>query len=511
MKLNAYIIQERLHRKYPIKMYGKASRDMVLNSPELYRDNTHRFYTNHVYLATVEHLPPRPVIEKNVVLVCIGENARLSYYKEHATVILIKKKADFFEVFQILQSIYEQFYNWESQLLALFMKAPTIQDVLDCTYPIFERSIFVLDTSFQYAASVHPSGKGYKSIRWNLAQGNLDSEAFLAFLREKELSMEKHGAFLLEFEEGNVLCVNLFNANAEYIGCLCIDQRDAPYIEGEDMLAEYLADMIEKITETTPVLLQNERSSLSEILQNIMNEMPLSQNQKLFLHSSNYKQNYMCVSIHYLKRFSALPVSYICSVLEALFPASIFFEHNNTILGLIPLIDVSEEAKLKDELKTKMTSLIEEMQLCVGVSNDFADLYMLRIYYFQAESAIENGQLFEPSQKLHLFSDFALSEMIINSLGGFPVQTYFPNGFRRLQEHDQHGGISYLETLSVYLEENMSYARAARRLYIHRSTLIERISRIENELSVDFSDPDQRLKVQIILKALHIEKQMKDQ
>ena len=38
---------------------------------------------------------------------------------------------------------------------------------------------------------------------------------------------------------------------------------------------------------------------------------------------------------------------------------------------------------------------------------------------------------------------------------------------------------SYLETLKVFLEENMSYPAAAKRLYIHRSTLIDRIARIE--------------------------------
>lgn len=510
MKLNTDIIYERLKRKYPVKIYGEVSREMVLASPELYRDHTLRFYAGHVYLATAEHLPSRPVIEKNVVLISIGETTRLSYYKEHATVLLIKKKVDFFEVYKDLQDIYEEFQAWESRLLALLLDSPTIQDVLDCTYPLFQRSIFVLDTSFQYAASVHPPGNLRRST-WNQSQGTLDADSFLAFLKEKDLIMDKQGAFLLELEAGNVLCVNLFNANSEYIGCLCIDQMNCPYVEGENKLAELLAGIIEKVSETTPVLLQNEHNSLREILRNIMNEMPLSQNQKLLLHSSNYKQDYTCVSIHYLKRFSPLPVGYICSVLESMFADSIFFEQNNTILGLIPLKDIESEQQMRAELEPKLSSMIEEMQLCVGVSNNFTDLYMLRSYYFQAEAAIENGQLYKKEQKLHLFSDFALSEMIVNSLGGFPVQTYFPNGFSKLLEHDKNGAISYLETLSVFLEENMSYAKAARRLFVHRSTLIERISRIENELSVDLNDPEQRLKLQIILKALQIEKFMAEQ
>ena len=40
------------------------------------------------------------------------------------------------------------------------------------------------------------------------------------------------------------------------------------------------------------------------------------------------------------------------------------------------------------------------------------DLYLLRTYYFQAEAAIDNGQLYAPGQRLYVFSDYALYEMI---------------------------------------------------------------------------------------------------
>ena len=57
----------------------------------------------------------------------------------------------------------------------------------------------------------------------------------------------------------------------------------------------------------------------------------------------------------------------------------------------------------------------------------------------------------------------------------------------------------------------MSYAKAARRLFIHRSTLIERMARILQELSFDTEDPDKRLQLQIVLKALQIESQVHGQ
>ena len=145
------------------------------------------------------------------------------------------------------------------------------------------------------------------------------------------------------------------------------------------------------------------------------------------------------------------------------------------------------------------------MGLCAGISGEFSNLFNLRVYYLQAQSATENGMLLGSDEGFFYFESYALIEMIINSLGGLPLETYFPAGFRRLLEHDSESGISYIETLKVFLEENLSYTAAARKLYVHRSTLIDRIARIERELETDLRDPDKRLQYEILLKAIDLE------
>ncbi|MCD8013730.1 MAG: helix-turn-helix domain-containing protein [Lachnospiraceae bacterium] len=512
MKLNAYILHQRLSEKYPVKMYGNPNPKMTLLSPELYIDNSLRFYANHVYLATVEHIPSRPQIEENAVLVCISESARLTYYEEHAVVLLIKKKVDFFSVYRTLQNIYEQFASWESELLKCLMHSSSIQDVLNCSYPIFRHSIFVLDSSFRFVAEAYPTNDVQVKQQWDSSQGNLKAQSFLEYIKTSserlETSMAKKGAVLIDLGINKTLCVNLFDSADNYIGCLCIDQSGRPLTNGEDQLAEFLANIILHLNETNPMLLGNSRNSLKEISQVLIKELPLSQNQKLILKSVNYKQQYICIAIHCMEQFSKLPVSYLCSMLENMFSKGLFFEYNNTIVGLL---GAEEQGLLTDiEQNSQLDSLIQGMQLYIGISNSFSDLYMLRTYCLQAEAAIENGRIYKPEASVYSFSEFALCEMVINAFGGFPMETFFPEGFRKLIEHDQTAEISYLETLSVYLEENMSYSKTARRLYIHRSTLIERIERIERELSFDLNSPENRLLLMLLLKARQIEQQIKE-
>ena len=292
---------------------------------------------------------------------------------------------------------------------------------------------------------------------------------------------------------------------------MVMDLVDRPYAEGEDQLLDYLATILEKVCETNPMLLNRERNTLKDVLQALMAEMPLSKKQQLLLKSTNRRQNYVCLSVHYMKEVALFPSIYVCAVFETLFPDSIFFEQNCCLLGLVP---VSSASTARDDARTiteAMAVYAREMQLNVGISNSFNDLYMLRAFYHQAEAAIENGCICRPGESFYLFSDFALMELITNATGNLPIEAYYPKGFRELLAHDQESDISYQETLTVFLEENMSYAQTARRLYIHRSTLVERLNRIVGELALDLKDPDQRLYLQLILKALALEKSIRNQ
>ena len=110
-----------------------------------------------------------------------------------------------------------------------------------------------------------------------------------------------------------------------------------------------------------------------------------------------------------------------------------------------------------------------------------------------------------PETVLFYFQSYALISMVINAVGNLPAEAYFSEQLQNLIKHDKTGPISYLDTLRVFLRNSMSYSQTAEELYIHRSTVVDRISRIERELDVNLKDPDTRLQLEIILKAMEIE------
>ena len=95
-------------------------------------------------------------------------------------------------------------------------------------------------------------------------------------------------------------------------------------------------------------------------------------------------------------------------------------------------------------------------------------------------------------------------KLVLNAIGDLPLEMYFTDGMKRLVEHDREANVSYIETLRCYLANSMSIAKTAKALFIHRSTLLDRIGRIERELGCDLKNPDERLRIEILLKAQQI-------
>ena len=119
----------------------------------------------------------------------------------------------------------------------------------------------------------------------------------------------------------------------------------------------------------------------------------------------------------------------------------------------------------------------------IGVSAPFADLDGLHTAVRQARSAVirnhrtGNVLRFEEHEATSLFLPQGfeqLREIARQVLG--PLTTY-----------DQQRGTSLTHTLQVFLEENRSWVRASERLYVHRQTLIARVSRIEKIIDRDLS------------------------
>ena len=168
---------------------------------------------------------------------------------------------------------------------------------------------------------------------------------------------------------------------------------------------------------------------------------------------------------------------------------------------LLLLLAAGELTYMRRFLLEQLLPLLDRLGLICGVSSAFSNLYEANQAWFQASSALQNGLLQDGSSTVFYFQDYLLPQLLSGALSGRPSWVYYPNGLKKLKAHDEASQVSYLETLRVYLDNNLSVTKTAAALYLHRSTLLDRLAHITQLLGCDLKNPDFCLTLGILLRA----------
>lgn len=498
MKLNADILHDNLASLFTIEMNGLKSTELYLERPVLFTDDLRELSDNRLYVAMAERLPNRMSVGNHVTIVCTGDAPQLAFYQMRCCVICIKGSTDLFRIFNLVQSIFNRYDEWHEKLREILDRNASIEEMLLISASIFENPMFVIDSNFRYLAY---TGNASSEITLDTFDGgNLGIEVLGQFLELHEPSMHVREPLLLHLLDTETLNFNLYEMDS-YIGCLTIDYRLRKHRESDIPLGKILAKMIELALHKFSGILTDTHSVIRKILQDVVDGMPVDYEQQRMMEAAQSKKTYICVKMKLSSRFAKLPLGYICNRVETVFPGSIAFERKGDVMCFLETENMREQ-DFQTQLMEKLAVFIDSMDLRIGVSDPFTDLFSARLYYHQASAALENGTLVKPAEKYYVFQDYALTELVINSLGRLPTELFFTDGMRRLAAHDAESSVSYLKTLWVYLNNNMNITKTAADLYVHRSTLLERIARIERELDSDLQDSDVRLRIQLLLKAM---------
>ena len=503
MKLNAHIIFDGLSQSFDVTLSGAPVKELTLPRPTIYMDGNSEFAAGTLYVASADHLPGRPVIHRSAVLVCVGDSLNVRPFLKRCTVITVAGGADFFEVYLAVQRLFDRFETWNEELFALFTESPSVERIVSISEDIFGEPLMAIDSEFHFMAA-SPGAIDRLQAEWQDESQHLNQRSMDRFLSENSMMTEEHAPLIVKTETSEALCVNLFDRWSRYMGCLVIFGAHGPFTLGTQALAQYLARILEKAIEKSPTVLTGDHNTKKDALKDLVDGTPLSANRRLLLRDSS-GGGYLCVSLQPRGVAWELPAGFVCSSFENAFPRSYAFATESGIMGIIDLSGIGcEDGPYRDAVCGRITPLLESLKLTAGISNDFKTLPDCPLYVTQAEAAIENGALANPQSTCHFFMDHALTELTVNALGGAPVESYLPPELRKLMEHDLKSPVSLMETLEVFLRENMNMSQSAKLLYVHRSTLIDRINRIQNDYGVDIRTPESRLFLELLLHAMHV-------
>lgn len=196
-------------------------------------------------------------------------------------------------------------------------------------------------------------------------------------------------------------------------------------------------------------------------------------------------------------------MSYLVARVERALPRCAAFEADDGVLVAFSTAGSADELG-PDTVAELLLPVLASAKMSCGVSEVFSDPFAARMYFLQARDALNIGHALDPGSVIHRFGDIALADVLRRAFSELPVEAFMGAGLRRLADHDASSRTSYLATLAVYLDCNMSPTAAARALGVHRSTLVERLERIFSLLGCDMTNPDERLLAQIVLRSLRL-------
>ena len=181
--------------------------------------------------------------------------------------------------------------------------------------------------------------------------------------------------------------------------------------------------------------------------------------------------------------------------IAALSPRLWVFDHHGRVLVLFNTEDFTPETFCA-LITPKAES--EQLQSCCSVG--FNDLLKLRYIYEDTRSALELAVEEEPERRCHRSERYLARVFLKQCRRLMPAEEYYPDFFRRLVEHDERTGKTYVRTLAAYLDNGRNTNAAAKQLYMHRNSMVQQLDRIEQILGISVDDSETGFLLQMCIR-----------
>lgn len=175
--------------------------------------------------------------------------------------------------------------------------------------------------------------------------------------------------------------------------------------------------------------------------------------------------------------------------------------------GLAVVVESDEDGVGTDVARKLLDTLNTPGQpLVIGVGRGASDDGQMRAAYAEARDAAAIGLRLNPTPHVEPFWGLG----VLHWLDRLPEAVLAGNPFLEhvatLDRLDQRGHGELVATLEAYLDHGGALGQASDLLGVHRNTLLYRVDKIEQALSVDLKDATTRLNLHVAVKAFRLKR-----
>ncbi|AUN13817.1 PucR family transcriptional regulator [Paraclostridium sordellii] len=284
-------------------------------------------------------------------------------------------------------------------------------------------------------------------------------------------------------------------------------------------------NVIDKANEADfPIIVMPWNIKLIDITQEILFKLEQKQeekkNAKRFLESIIFSQDHLQEDIHALAEFYNIklrPFHYVC-IFKIQTPSNVSYdleqinkhiihsleevinidnqtlipmEYANNLMFLIFSNDYSEGEKSVEAVEA-VFNLINSKYLEVENSLSFSRIREsnsdIKISYKEAFKALSMIDIYNRDLKIIKYKELGIIRWLVELSDIKEIQRYCYENLGPILEYDKKHGMDLMGTLKCYFQNNRHLLKTSQELFIHRNTLLYRLSTIKELLKIDLDD-----------------------
>lgn len=406
-----------------------------------------------------------------------------------------------------LNALFDRFQRWEQRLDELVYQNVTLEALCECGAEMLENPVCVHDDWFVMIArsrelpDVLPPDTIMTSEREFLPRVVMED-----FVGDTEY-LETYQSRTPQIWEGTPnrqpwLYVNLW-AGEVYRGRLLVVQYHRALRKTDYLLSDVLAQRMLSLLDRKQLGVDRPHRGLDDIVFDLLNgARPETDEITRLMDALNWnaRDRVVCVRLQEQQDGgSAMLEHALHSELFQAFPSGyIMFNDREQCV----LLNLSRAPMSLAMIRHTLSPLCRDYCLYAGMSSPVDGLGEWHVAWLEAFQALSRAYERRDDKWIVPFSDCSL-DLMLNSLQS-PLQPrhMVAPELVALMEYDRQNDTQYFDTLRVFLLEERNIPRTSQRLIIHRTTLLYRLRKIENLVTLNLNDPWRRMYLLLSLKIL---------
>lgn len=412
--------------------------------------------------------------------------------------ISVKGSVELYQLINSLQEIFQRFYNWRSDMDQLFYQHEDFATILNKLEETYDLISILVDKNLKYIAVsdgynlCNPWVGDAETMSLDMVNDLMTDQNFRDAIRHNK-------AFLYYYNYDNITsyCYNI-KIKGQYAARLLIQNKEGTPFYGGFRFAEYMGKHL-KNAFTHYDDKENQGIVFYEfynIIKDLLHGIPKSIEEiRQYLKIKGWEREHTYQV--YLFQFSeaenaAVTKQYYKTEMEALFKNCCVLADEERLCCIRNLSMTNSDTW---DVRQELSVFLRENLCKTGISQQFQDISQLRRYYLEAENALLLGINSQSTCWYYPFENMVLPFIWYQATKEIDAHQLFHPAIRTLIAYDKKEHSEMVKTVYEYMKHRYNATQTAHALFIHRTSMLFRLQRIEFLTGIDWDNWEDRIHI----------------